>query len=118
MKIDDLYFDEFTSTRWILQPEEKHGEERRRVDVVRVVHDMRDSLLNHDLYRVALDDLHAGLMADLAGRWYCDFYELYGPSGYFTGNNYGRYIADILNPCALLSQQHQKQIIHNGLQHQ
>ena len=110
-------FDEFTSTRWILQPEEKHGEERRRVDVVRVVQHMRGFLLTHQLYLDALDDLHAGLMADLAGRWYCDCYELYGPSGYFTGNNYGRYIADILNPYASLSQQHQKTFIHNGLQH-
>ena len=94
-----------------MQPEEKHGEERRRVDVVRVVHDMRGLLLTHDLYLDALDDLHAGLMADLAGRWYCDCYELYGPSGYFTGNNYARYIADILNPYALLSQQHQQTFI-------
>ena len=110
-------FDEFTSTRWILQPEDKYEEEGRRVDVVRVVHEVRRLLLRHELYLNALQDLHAGLMADLAGRWYCDYYVLPGPSGYFTGNDIGRYVADILNPFHLLSPQHQQSFIHNGLQH-
>ena len=94
-------FDVFTSTRWILQPEDKHGEVKHHLDIVRVVKDMREFLLANELYLTALEDLHAGLMADLAGRWYCDYYELHGTSGYFTGNNIGRYIADILNPYAI-----------------
>ena len=36
-------FDEFTSTRWVLQPEEKHRGEPRHLDV-RVVRDMRELL--------------------------------------------------------------------------
>ena len=76
-------FDLFTSTRWILQPEDKHGEVKRHLDVVRVVKDMREFLLANELYLRALDDLHAGLMADLAGRWYCDYYDLHGPSVFY-----------------------------------
>ena len=110
-------FDRFTSTRWILQPEDKFEEEGRPVDVVEVVREVRGLLLGHALYREALQDLHAGLMADLAGRWFCDYYELHGPSGYFTGNNIGRYVADILNPFSQLSPEHQQSFIHNGLQH-
>ena len=110
-------FDVFTSTRWILQPEDKHGEVKHHLDIVSVVQDMREFLLTKDLYLAALEDLHAGLMAHLAGRWHCDYYELHGPSGYFTGNNIGRYIADILNPYAKMSRQHQKTFIHNGLLH-
>ena len=78
---------------------------------------MREFLLTKDLYLAALEDLHAGLMAHLAGRWYCDYYEVHGRSGYFISNNIGRYIADILNPYAKMSRQHQKTFIHNGLQH-
>ena len=111
-------FDVFTSTRWILQPEDKHGEVKHHLDIVSVVQDMREFLLTKDLYLAALEDLHAGLMADLAGQWYCDYYDLHRPPGYFTGNNIVRYIADILNPYAKMSQQHKKTFIHNGLQHQ
>ena len=68
-------FDVFTSTRWILQPEDKHGEVKHHLDIVSVVQDMREFLLTKDLYLAALEDLHAGLMADLAGQWYCDYYE-------------------------------------------
>ena len=91
-------FDEFTSTMWILKPEDKDAEEGRRVDVVGAVYEVRKLLLRHGLYIDALQDFRAGLMADLAGRWFCDYYELHGPSGYFTGNNIGRYVADLLNP--------------------
>ena len=101
-------FDEFTSTRWILQPEEKHREEPRHLDVVRVVRDMRELLFSHELYLAAMKDLHPGLMADIAGRWFCDYYALHGSAGFFTGNNVGRYIADILNPYQFMSEQHKK----------
>ena len=42
-------FDLFTSTRWILQPEDKHGEVKRHLDIVRVVKDMRKFLLTKKL---------------------------------------------------------------------
>ena len=43
-------FDVFTSTRWILQPEDKHGEVKRHLDVVSVVQDMREFLSTKDIY--------------------------------------------------------------------
>jgi hypothetical protein len=102
-------FDEFTSTRWFLQ--------QRHLDFVRVVKDMREFLFSHELYLAAMTDDHPGLMADIAGRLFCDYYELHGSAGFFTGNNVGRYIADILNPYHLMSEQYKQTFIQNGMQH-
>ena len=63
-------FDVFTSTRWILQPEDKHGEAKRHLDIVRVVKDMREFLLANKLYLDALEDLMEANDGDVYMRAY------------------------------------------------
>ena len=78
---------------------------------------MRKFLFQDALYTEACLDLHPGLMADLAGRWFCDYYYIPGPAGFFTRNDVARYIADVLNPYVLLFQAHKISFIQNGFQH-
>ena len=109
-------FDAYVEKFWILQPQPLTAIASELLKPVEVIHSMRDLLFNHILYREACSDLHPGLMADIAGRWFCDYYFIPGPEGYFTGNDIGRYVADVLNPYHLLSMAHKRTFVHNGLQ--
>ena len=111
--IQDL--DDFTTIHWILQPEPLTEKEIKQLDPKNVICAMREFLFNHPLYIAACKDSHNGLMANLAGRWFCDYYHFLGTNGYFTGNDYARYVADVLNPYHLLSVAHRKTFVKNGL---
>ena len=70
--IQDL--DDFTKIYWILQPEPLTEIEINQLHPKNVICAMREFLFNHTLYLEACQSLHAGLMANLAGRWFCDYY--------------------------------------------
>ena len=108
-------FDEFVATRWIIKPDPENLKSPRS-SRWQTIQSMRLFLFHDPLYKDACKDVHPGLMADLAGRWFCDSYVIPGPAGYFTGNDFARYIADVLNPYDLLSDMHKRTFIQNGLQ--
>ena len=106
-------FDCFVQTRWILKHELLYETPRKWQTII----EYTNFLFNDIVYKEACLDLHPGLMADLAGRWFCDYYFIPGPAGFFIGSDVARYIAVMLNPYELISEAHRKSFIQNGLQH-